>query len=32
MAWDQGTKPPPESYAGPLMARMRALDFVPVEK
>ncbi len=32
MAWALGTMPTPARYEGPMMERMRALDFVPVEK
>lgn len=32
MAWALGTMPTPERYEGPIMAAMRKLDFVPVEK
>lgn len=32
MAWAIGTQVPPERYEGPLMRRMRVLDYIPVAK
>lgn len=32
MAWAIGTQPVPPRWQGPLMERLRMLDYVPVEK
>jgi antitoxin CptB len=32
MGWAIGTIPVPERWQGPMMERMRVLDYVPVEK
>ena len=32
MAWAIGTQPVPARWAGPMMARMQVLDYVPVPK
>jgi antitoxin CptB len=32
MGWAIGTIPVPDRWQGPMMERMRALDYIPVEK
>ena len=32
MAWALGTQPVPDAYAGPLMERMRLLDYVEIPR
>jgi len=32
MAWALGTQPVPDTYAGPLMERMRLLDYVEIPR